>query len=98
MTKPKAPAQPGRGPDPRIAPALMVKAGMSPADAITAATAGAAELIGDARNIGSIQAGRYADIIAVAGDPLADVTTLEKVGFVMKGGTVYKADGKAVAP
>lgn len=78
--------------------ALMVKAGMSPADAITAATAGAAELIGDARNIGSIQAGRYADIIAVAGDPLADVTTLEKVGFVMKGGTVYKADGKAVAP
>ncbi|MBP6545240.1 MAG: amidohydrolase family protein [Phenylobacterium sp.] len=78
--------------------ALMVKAGMSPADAITAATAGAAELIGDAKNIGSIQAGRYADIIAVAGDPLADVTTLERVGFVMKGGTIYKADGKAVAP
>lgn len=77
--------------------ALMVKAGMTPADAITAATAGAAELIGDAKNIGSIQAGRYADIIAVAGDPLADVTTLERVGFVMKGGTVYKADGKAVA-
>lgn len=78
--------------------ALMVKAGMTPADAINAATAGAAELIGDAKNIGSIQAGRYADIIAVAGDPLADVTTLEKVGFVMKGGTIYKADGKAVAP
>lgn len=77
--------------------ALMVKAGMTPADAITAATANAADLIGDARNIGSIQAGRYADIIAVAGDPLADVTALEKVGFVMKGGTVYKADGKAVA-
>ncbi|MDO8321730.1 MAG: amidohydrolase family protein [Phenylobacterium sp.] len=78
--------------------ALMVKAGMTPSDAITAATASAADLIGDAKNIGSIQAGRYADIIAVAGDPLADVTTLEKVGFVMKGGTVYKADGKAVAP
>ena len=78
--------------------ALMVKAGMTPADAITAATAGAAELIGDAKNIGSIQAGRYADIVAVAGDPLADVTTLERVGFVMKGGTVYKADGKPVNP
>ncbi|CAN5862824.1 amidohydrolase family protein [soil metagenome] len=78
--------------------ALMVKAGMTPSDAITAATASAADLIGDAKDIGSIQAGRYADIIAVAGDPLADVTTLEHVGFVMKGGIVYKADGKAVAP
>lgn len=78
--------------------ALMVKAGMTPSEAITAATTSAADLIGDATNIGSIQAGRYADIIAVAGDPLADITTLEKVGFVMKGGTVYKADGKVVAP
>ena len=78
--------------------ALMVKAGMTPSDAITAATASAADLIGDAKDIGSIQAGRYADIIAVSGDPLADITTLERVGFVMKGGTVYKADGKAVAP
>ena len=78
--------------------ALMVKAGMTPSEAITAATTSAADLIGDATNIGSIQAGRYADIIAVAGDPLADITTLEKVGFVMKGGAVYKADGKAVAP
>lgn len=78
--------------------ALMVKAGMTTSDTITAATTSAADLMGDAKNIGSIQAGRYADIIAVAGDPLADVTTLETVGFVMKGGTVYKADGKAVAP
>ncbi|WP_421933858.1 amidohydrolase family protein [Phenylobacterium sp.] len=78
--------------------ALMVKAGMTPSDAITAATASAADLIGDAQDIGSVQAGRYADIIAVDGDPLADVTTLERVGFVMKGGTVYKAGGKAVAP
>ncbi|CAN5715516.1 amidohydrolase family protein [soil metagenome] len=78
--------------------ALMVKAGMTPSDAITAATSSAADLIGDTKDIGSIQAGRYADIIAVAGDPLADVTTLETVAFVMKGGTVYKADGKPVAP
>lgn len=78
--------------------ALMVKAGMTPSDAITAATSSAADLIGDTKDIGSIQAGRYADIIAVAGDPLADVTALEKVAFVMKGGAVYKADGKAVAP
>jgi imidazolonepropionase-like amidohydrolase len=78
--------------------ALMVKAGMTPIDAITAATASAAELIGDTADIGSVQAGRYADIIAVNGDPLADVTELERVQFVMKGGTVYKDGGKAVTP
>lgn len=78
--------------------ALMVKAGMTPIDAITAATASAADLIGDARDIGSIQSGRYADIIAVSGDPLADVTELERVQFVMKGGAVYKAAGRSVAP
>ena len=69
----------------------MVRAGMTPMDAILAATAGAADLIGDAKDIGSIQTGRYADIIAVTGDPLADVRVLEKVGFVMKGGVVYKS-------
>ena len=70
--------------------AIMVRAGMTPMDAILAATANAADLIGDAKDIGSIQPGRYADIIAVAGDPLQDVTVLEKVSFVMKGGVVYK--------
>jgi imidazolonepropionase-like amidohydrolase len=75
--------------------ALMVKAGMSPIDAITAATASAADLIGDSADIGSVQQGRYADIIAVSGDPLADVTELERVQFVMKGGAVVKAGGKA---
>ena len=78
--------------------ALMVKAGMSPMDAILAATAGGSDLIGDAKDIGSVQTGRYADIIAVSGDPLADVTELERVQFVMKGGVVYKAAGKAVRP
>ncbi|MDB5741189.1 MAG: amidohydrolase [Alphaproteobacteria bacterium] len=70
---------------------LMVAAGVSPADAILAATRNAADLIGDSADIGSVQPGRYADIIAVTGDPLADVSLLEHVGFVMKGGTVYRA-------
>jgi imidazolonepropionase-like amidohydrolase len=55
-----------------------------------AATGSAADLIGDAKDIGSIRPGRYADIVAVSGDPLADVTVLEHVDFVMKGGRVYK--------
>lgn len=76
--------------------ALMVKAGMTPMDAIVAATGSAADLIGDSRDIGSLQSGRYADIVAVDGDPLADVTTLEHVAFVMKGGVIYKENGKIV--
>lgn len=78
--------------------ALMVGAGMTPADAIWAATHNAADLIGDSRDIGSVQAGRYADIVAVSGDPLADVTELERVQFVMKGGKVYKQGGTATHP
>jgi imidazolonepropionase-like amidohydrolase len=74
--------------------ALMVDAGMPPAEAIWSATHNGADLIGDLPDIGSVQAGRYADIVAVDGDPLQDVTTLERVKFVMKGGTVYKAGGK----
>ena len=75
--------------------ALMVAVGMTPADAILAATRNAADLIGASKDIGSIQPGRFADIVAVSGDPLKDVTELTRVRFVMKGGTVYKADGKA---
>jgi len=78
--------------------ALMVGAGMSPIDAIMAATHNAADLIGDTKDIGSIQSGRYADIVAVAGDPLADVTELERVRFVMKGGKIYKRDGVVAKP
>jgi imidazolonepropionase-like amidohydrolase len=78
--------------------ALLVKAGMTPMEAIQAATWNAADLIGDTADIGTVQPGRYADIIAVAGDPLADVTVLEHVQFVMKGGQVYKAGGRAVGP
>ena len=68
----------------------MVKYGMTPAQAIRAATSGAADLLGRSKDIGSITPGKYADIIAVSADPLADVRALENVGFVMKGGVVYK--------
>ena len=68
----------------------MVKFGMTPAQAIRAATSSAADLIGRAADVGTIEAGKFADMIAVSGDPLADVRALEKVDFVMKGGVVYK--------
>jgi imidazolonepropionase-like amidohydrolase len=69
---------------------LMVKYGMTPAQAIRSATAAAAELLGMQDKVGTIEAGKYADIVAVPGDPLRDVTELQKVNFVMKGGVVYK--------
>ncbi len=72
--------------------AVMVKLGMTPAQAIRAATLNAAELLGWTDRIGAIEPGRYADIIAVSGDPLADITELERVRFVMKGGAVVRND------
>jgi len=68
----------------------MVEYGMTPMQAIQAATVHAAELIGWPDTVGAIEQDRFADIIAVAGNPLDDVTLLEDVRFVMKGGTVYK--------
>ncbi|MFZ5670241.1 MAG: amidohydrolase family protein [Pseudomonadota bacterium] len=68
----------------------MVKYGMSPMDAIKAATVNAADLLGLSAEIGTLEAGKQADLIAVDGDPLADVTVLKRVAFVMKGGVVYK--------
>jgi imidazolonepropionase-like amidohydrolase len=70
--------------------AFMVKYGMSPLQAIQAATTSAADLLGHSDVIGSIRAGKYADIIAVSGDPLQDVRLLEAVSFVMKEGRIYK--------
>lgn len=70
--------------------ALMVKAGMTPAAAIAAATTNAAEALGRSDSVGRIAPGMPADIIAVRGDPLADVTRLEHVDFVMKHGVVVK--------
>jgi imidazolonepropionase-like amidohydrolase len=68
----------------------MVKFGMTPAQAIRAATSSAADLIGRSADVGTIEPGKYADIIAVQSDPMADVRALEHVDFVMKGGVVYK--------
>jgi imidazolonepropionase-like amidohydrolase len=70
--------------------AYMVEYGMSPMQAIQAATVHAAELMGWPDDVGAIEAGRYADIIAVAGNPLENVRLLENVSFVMKGGKLYK--------
>jgi imidazolonepropionase-like amidohydrolase len=78
--------------------ALLVKAGLTPMDAIFAGTRNAAELVGAPQDIGSIQAGRYADIVAVDGNPLTDITTLQRVGFVMKGGDVLKRNGAMQPP
>jgi imidazolonepropionase-like amidohydrolase len=68
----------------------MVKFGMTPAQAIRAATSSAADLIGRAKDVGTLEAGKFADVIAVTEDPLQNVRALENVGFVMKGGVVAK--------
>jgi len=71
--------------------AMMVKYGMTPMQAIQAATINAADLLGKRELLGSASPGKYADLVAVSGDPLADVSVLEHVDFVMKEGKVYKA-------
>jgi imidazolonepropionase-like amidohydrolase len=75
--------------------ALMVKYGMTPMQAIRAATSNAADLLGHSIEIGSIKPGKYADLVAVSGDPLTNIAVLENVEFVMKEGKVYKQSGKA---
>ncbi len=70
--------------------AHMVKWGLTPLQAIQAATINAADLLGWNERVGAIAPGAYADLIAVDGDPLKDVTELERVKFVMKGGVIYK--------
>ena len=70
--------------------AVMVKLGLTPLQSIQAATVNDADLLGWSDKVGVIEPNHYADIIAVDGDPLQDVTTLERVKFVMKGGVVYK--------
>jgi len=69
----------------------MVEWGMPPIDALRSATLNAADLMGWKGKVGEIAPGRYGDIIAVAGNPLEDVTVLEHVRFVMKGGEVVKS-------
>ena len=69
---------------------LMVQAGMPPAFALQAATTHAAKLLRMDKDVGTVEPGKYADIVAVPGDPLADIGLMKRVGFVMKGGQVYK--------
>lgn len=71
-----------------------VEYGMTPMQAIRTATSSAADLLGWSDRIGSIQAGKFADLIAVTGDPLKDITVLDHVSFVMKEGVVYKNEAK----
>ena len=70
--------------------ATMVAWGMTPMQALRAATVTAAEALGRSSDVGAIAVGRYGDLVAVEGDPLADVARLQSVSFVMKGGVVYK--------
>ena len=72
--------------------AVMVKLGLTPLQAIQAATVNAADLLGWSGKVGTLEPGAWADVIAVDGDPVKDVTTLERVKFVMKGGEVVKND------
>jgi imidazolonepropionase-like amidohydrolase len=82
-----SPDQQGKNADELLA---MTKRGMPPLEAIRAATTNAAELIGWEDNVGELEPGKYADLISVEGDPLNDITVLQHVRFVMKGGSVVK--------
>jgi imidazolonepropionase-like amidohydrolase len=70
--------------------AVMVKLGLTPLQSIQAATVNAADLLGWSGKVGTIEPGKWADVVGVDGDPLQDVTTLQHVKFVMKGGVVVK--------
>lgn len=72
--------------------AYMVRYGMTPMQAIQSATVAAADLLERTDDFGALEAGKFADVIAVAGDPLRDITELERVRFVMKGGEIYRND------
>jgi imidazolonepropionase-like amidohydrolase len=71
-----------------------VQYGMSPMEAIRTATVNAAQLLGMSNTIGSIEQGKFADLVAVSGDPLADITELQRVKFVMKDGVIYKHESQ----
>jgi imidazolonepropionase-like amidohydrolase len=76
----------------------MVDAGMPPMFVIQAATTHAAQLLKREKDLGSVSAGKFADVVAVKGNPLDDITLMQHVDFVMKEGKVYKLNGQAQAP
>lgn len=76
----------------------MVEAGMPPIEAVLSATRNASDLLGASDRVGSIQKGRFADIIAVDGDPLKDISEMRRVRFVMKGGVIYKGGAAPSTP
>ncbi|MFC4313061.1 amidohydrolase family protein [Steroidobacter flavus] len=76
----------------------MVGVGMSPMATIQSATIEAARMLRIQKQLGSIESGKLADIVAVAGDPLADIARMKSVGFIMKDGVLYKQGGKVVLP
>jgi imidazolonepropionase-like amidohydrolase len=73
--------------------AYLVKWGVTPVQALRSATTVAADLIGWSADVGAVEAGKFADLVAVAGDPIADITEMSRVMFVMKGGQVVRANG-----
>jgi imidazolonepropionase-like amidohydrolase len=76
-----------------------VESGMAPLEAIRTATLNAAQLLGWQDRVGALDAGKFADLIAVSGDPLKDISESERVPFVMKGGVVVKdSDSKRQPP
>ena len=70
----------------------LVKAGMTPMQAIQAATLRGAELLREEANLGTLEPGRYADLVALKEDPLKDIAALQRIGFVMKGGAIFRRD------
>jgi imidazolonepropionase-like amidohydrolase len=78
--------------------ALLVEAGMTPANALRTATTVNADLLGIADKLGSLEAGKLADVVAVPGDPLQDIRRTEQVFFVMKEGVVYRNDRVSPVP
>src|SRR5262249_54556779 len=74
---------------------FMVKYGLTPMQAIQSATIWAADLLGKGDEIGSLKPGKRADLIAVSGDPISDISVLERVEFVMKDGKIYKSGSTA---
>jgi len=80
--------------DPAVEFSLMVKYGMTPMQAIRAATSNAAQLLDMQNEIGTVSPGAFADLVAVKGDPTNDITLLEKIDFVMKGGEIVKSPSR----